>query len=568
MVKEENFTDGADEEMLGVGTNSADEKLAERRDEVKFIKGDQQNGDAKIDIGNLNGKPAFTGMSKEELLKYANDPFWVRLRWIFFVGFWAIWVAMLVGAILIIVGAPKCAAPQPLPWYKRGLHAKFGNVDTAKQEDVQAAQKLFASGAIYELPAAQTYDVMKPDVEAQIQQLVDLYKSSDVKVVLDLTANYVHNNSQLLLDALADKEKRGAFVWIEGATELPNKWKMVGGNSTAWAQLEDGSYLLSQFGSGNYDLKMNSTLVRHEFGQVLRHLLGLGVHGFRLKNTKFFLINDDLRDEGISPTPQEFNMVDYGFYTHTQTTFQNGLGDVLYDYLDMVKNISADAFLSVAEDIIQPQAYVLSEAGGALGIDLPMYGDFVKALSSPKQANKMTLMQQLQQVFIETGNSSWLQWNFADVHLDTTSHPSALALFMSLLRGVPVVPVDSIEYSRVSRDTYSEIQQLRLSPSYMHGEMQIYEANQLIAYSRIKSGSPGYFVIFNPSDLPQRSNFTGEEEHKLPEKMTVSYFSENYNGDDNGNSTKVVHSSKVNLNELLVAPHATIILTYVPVKSE
>lgn len=54
MVKEENFVpDGADEEMLGSGTG--DEKLTGRRDEVKFIKGDHQNGDAKIDIGNING---------------------------------------------------------------------------------------------------------------------------------------------------------------------------------------------------------------------------------------------------------------------------------------------------------------------------------------------------------------------------------------------------------------------------------------------------------------------------------------------------------------------------------
>jgi len=31
-------------------------------DEVKFIKGDHQNGDAKIDIGNLNGgKPVSAG---------------------------------------------------------------------------------------------------------------------------------------------------------------------------------------------------------------------------------------------------------------------------------------------------------------------------------------------------------------------------------------------------------------------------------------------------------------------------------------------------------------------------
>jgi len=103
-------------------------------------------------------------MSKEELMKYANDPFWVRLRWIFFVCFWAIWVGMLVGAILIIIGAPKCAAPQPLPWYKRGPHAKFASVETCRPEDVQVAKKLVSAGAIYELPAALTYDVKKPEV--------------------------------------------------------------------------------------------------------------------------------------------------------------------------------------------------------------------------------------------------------------------------------------------------------------------------------------------------------------------------------------------------------------------
>jgi len=186
-------------------------------------------------------------MSKEELLKYANDPFWVRLRWIFFVGFWAIWVAMLVGAILIIIGAPKCAAPQPLPWYKRGLHAKFGNVDAAKLEDVKSAQKIYASGAIYELPAMQTYEVKKPDVEAQIKRLVDLYRSSDTKVILDLTPNYVSKDSQLLRDALINEEKRAAFVWVSGGSSPPNNWKKVGGSSSAWDQLDNSHYVLSQF---------------------------------------------------------------------------------------------------------------------------------------------------------------------------------------------------------------------------------------------------------------------------------------------------------------------------------
>lgn len=58
-------------------------------------------------------KEALSGMSKEELMKFANDPFWVRLRWALFIFFWLLWLAMLAGAIAIIVVAPKCSAPEP-----------------------------------------------------------------------------------------------------------------------------------------------------------------------------------------------------------------------------------------------------------------------------------------------------------------------------------------------------------------------------------------------------------------------------------------------------------------------
>jgi len=75
---------------------------------VKFI---SENGDAKIDIEMV--KEVLSGMGKEELMKFANDPFWVRLRWALFIIFWLIWAAMLAGAIAIIVMAPKCSAPEP-----------------------------------------------------------------------------------------------------------------------------------------------------------------------------------------------------------------------------------------------------------------------------------------------------------------------------------------------------------------------------------------------------------------------------------------------------------------------
>lgn len=48
------------------------------------------------------------GLSKEELMKYATQPFWVRLRNILFVSFWIVWVAILVAAIGYVVKSPGC----------------------------------------------------------------------------------------------------------------------------------------------------------------------------------------------------------------------------------------------------------------------------------------------------------------------------------------------------------------------------------------------------------------------------------------------------------------------------
>lgn len=113
-------------------------------------------------------------MTKEELMKYANDPFWVRLRWILFVFFWALWVAMLVGAILIIVYAPKCAAPTNLAWWKQGpLVTINGNEPDDKVKEIE---KFGAKGVVYSLDPTKTYFVDNEDVETKIKTLVEKYK--------------------------------------------------------------------------------------------------------------------------------------------------------------------------------------------------------------------------------------------------------------------------------------------------------------------------------------------------------------------------------------------------------
>lgn len=86
--------------------------------QVKFSINDSSNGRGKCIME--NALPSFSGLSKEELLKYANDPFWIRMRLLLFIMFWAVWVAMFIGAIAIIVLAPKCEAPKKPEWYEQG----------------------------------------------------------------------------------------------------------------------------------------------------------------------------------------------------------------------------------------------------------------------------------------------------------------------------------------------------------------------------------------------------------------------------------------------------------------
>merc|ERR1711971_1239318 len=68
--------------------------------------------DTKIEMGKEK--------AKEELMQFANDPYWVKLRWVLFILFWIIWVAMLAASVVIIIYAPKCPSPEAKQWWQKG----------------------------------------------------------------------------------------------------------------------------------------------------------------------------------------------------------------------------------------------------------------------------------------------------------------------------------------------------------------------------------------------------------------------------------------------------------------
>lgn len=80
----------------------------------------EEEEEAALGGPGLSGSPKFTGLGKEELLREAGTPLWVRARMVLLVLFWGGWIGMLGAAAAIVAQAPRC---QPLPernWWDLG----------------------------------------------------------------------------------------------------------------------------------------------------------------------------------------------------------------------------------------------------------------------------------------------------------------------------------------------------------------------------------------------------------------------------------------------------------------
>lgn len=431
-------------------------------------------------------------MSKEELMKYANDPFWVRLRWLFFVLFWGLWIAMLVGAILIIIGAPKCAAPQPLAWYKQGplIVAEPSTPDSVTPELVENYQAIGTKGVIYELNWNQTYRIDEPDVRSQIEKLVEHYRNTSIKVILDITPNMVYKTDTLFVNALTEKAYRAAFIWAEQPKEPTDTWKskVQQTRTSAWDQVKPGNYVLSQFGADTYDLQMNNALVKEKFMGTLKTLVSLGIKGFRLRNAKHFIVNTEFKEEQTTIVATDDTAdanTEYSVYTHAQTTYQPGLGELLTEFETIVKNVTnGDGFLSVNEKIVRPETFT---SNGSLGIELPIYGLFPHTLATSSPNKTLQLHLELTNAVNELGNTTWIQWEYDWRALASSNVGlSEYNMFMFLLPGVPVAPAQAFAVRNVTYPYVKTLEELRMSASYMHGSFESYtDVNYtVIAYKR------------------------------------------------------------------------------------
>jgi len=298
---------------------------------VKFVAGT----DTKVDMSGGGGDPEvaikagasdseFRALTKAELMKYAKDPFWVGVRWTLFVLFWVAWVAMLVGAIVIIVLAPKCPTPEPKQWWQKApiyqvYVQSFKDSNGDGLGDLKGVEskldylKDIGVGSVALSPFFPSpmkdggYDITDyQDVDSKFGSLED-FKSllaasheKDLKVVIDFVPNH-SSKEHPWFQKSANRESgfEDFYVWRDADPTggPPNNWKSVFGGS-AWEKDDTrGQYYLHNFMAEQPDLNLRNAEVVKKLKEALKFWLDLGVDGFRVDGVAFFFEDKLYGDE-------------------------------------------------------------------------------------------------------------------------------------------------------------------------------------------------------------------------------------------------------------------------------
>lgn len=332
--------------MSNENTNHPDEKRSLKdefddsatADDLDDSKAKFLNGKSGLDdqcVIEVGSDVSFSGLGKEELMKYANDPFWVRTRMILFVLFWIGWVAMLVAAIVIIVVAPKCPKRPDQKWYQTDVVYQV-NVKSFKDESNEGSDGAGIgdlSGVASKVEYLQSIGVNAFWLNSIYKSGDDSYDNNDVvnhkqvdesfgtmqafdnlrkdtkkkgmRIVLDFIPNHTGKKHEWFITS-ENKEDgyENYYIWAPGkgpdpSVNPPNNWETVYGvpawtYSTVRKEWYYHSYL-----SEYPDLNLRDESVLTNLDSVLKFWLDKGVDGFAVQGLQRLVeSNETSYDEG------------------------------------------------------------------------------------------------------------------------------------------------------------------------------------------------------------------------------------------------------------------------------
>ncbi|ETN80523.1 alpha amylase, catalytic domain protein [Necator americanus] len=246
---------------------------------------------------NFELEPKTIGLTKEQLEKYRNDPFWKPLRTVLFALFWIAWVAMFAGAILIVVLSPKCAEKQKPEWWQTKvsyqlLTPTFHDTDNDGVGDFKGVTekidllKKIGVTTIYPSPVIEIqkdeyfnpYDVVdhlqvdkRFGTEEDFKELIDAAHNRDMYVVMDLPVTSVSIHHPWFRDGDADvfvTAKKGSAAFAQA-----NYHEFHGDNDTKY---------LGYPSAANPVLNWSNAKVKETIEEAAKKYLLLGLDGFHI----------------------------------------------------------------------------------------------------------------------------------------------------------------------------------------------------------------------------------------------------------------------------------------------
>ncbi|CAH2045967.1 unnamed protein product, partial [Iphiclides podalirius] len=548
-AEEEKLLDKEEEAKITTRVDMAD---------AKYVVEDHRNGDAKIE---LDANKRFSGLTKEELLRYADDPFWVRLRWFMFILFWALWLCMLAGAVAIIVRAPKCPPPPPKTWFQKGPLVDMTSAESFDSlgAELPLMQKYQVQG-IFTNVCKDTYEVLEDtNCLQQFKNFVKKAKSYSIKVIVDLTANFVPKSHSWF--ALSENRSAGYedyFIWGKGSDysedgkpTLPNNWvsKL---DSPAWSYSERRQeYYLHQFAEDQPDLNFTNPEVVRQFDRVLKLWMEAGADGIRLHKARYLLVNSSLAEEIPlmgSGAARGSTHSEYAFWRHRHTADQPALAPLLAHWAHLVEHTppatgSGETVFTLAEEQ-RPELFLIGRnvtelrPPSAAPLPLDAVDDMVSGLRALLP-----------------------HWPA----LQLVEEEGELTPFAAVLPAAPVLLPEQLVGGDNGTQSKSAglLWLLRQDSSIEHGQYTLAavparnSTDKLIACARWKDGHTGYVAVYNPHLSALHANLTGLS--SVPESVSVHYATEAVKL-----YTNYTHNMPVDSDDVLVPPKSSVLLSYVP----
>lgn len=312
-----------------------EESVVEPDSKAQFVNGGKEPHVA-IECGS-GDDVSFTGLGKEELMQYADDPFWKKVRLILLIVFWVGWVAMLVAAIVIIVLAPKCPYRPDQKWYDKDTvyeilpesfqdsNPKAEKADTKTGDgvgDIKGIQArlnylkdVVGSKALYITSMYESDDDDRMAIVnhvkidpvfgtmADFDELRRATKKMEMRLIMDFIPNHSGKmNEWFKKSQMKDGKYTDYYIWAScdpNTNTYPNNWRSVkGGQAWTYDDTRKECYF-HQLESDKPDLNLRNAEVKQELESILRFWLDKGVDGFHVQNAQYLYEDENLGDETL-----------------------------------------------------------------------------------------------------------------------------------------------------------------------------------------------------------------------------------------------------------------------------